>query len=151
MIFQLRKTPKKMEKIDLNSFFPYFSPSFFSLFLFFFSSLLLSLLSRLTLFTLQIGSFHTFFLAFVYSKMTNPFLLFLGGFYSQGRGLKGAASKVFRQLVCKWGGCLGGCSCMKQGEEKKESDGQVGWWEFAWEKKGESDGRGGWLQEVGWL
>ena len=71
--FSTQKDPKKMEKIDLNSIFSYFSPSFFSLFLFFFSSLLLSLLSRLTLFTLQIGSFHTFFLAFVYSKMTNPF------------------------------------------------------------------------------
>ena len=76
----------------------------------------------------------------------NPFFLFLGGFYSQGRSLQGAAS-----MVSKWGGCLGGCSCRKQGEEKGESDGQVGWWEFAWEKKGESDGRGGWLQEVGWL
>ena len=52
---------------------------------------------------------------------TNLFLLFLGGFYSQGRSLQGAAS-----MVSKWGGCLGGCSCRKQGEEKGESDGQVG-------------------------
>ena len=42
------------------------------------------------------------------------------------RGLKGAASRVFWQLICKWGGCLGGCSCRKHGEEKGESDGQVG-------------------------
>ena len=58
--------------------------------------------------------------------LANPFLLFLGGFYSQRKGLQGAASRVFWQLVCKWGGCLGGCSCRKQGEEKEESDGQVG-------------------------
>ena len=90
-------------------------------------------------------SFLSYKTRFLPHPKTNPFLLFLGGFYSQMRGLQGAASRVFWQLVCKWGGCLGGCSCRKQGEEKGESDGQVGWWEFAWEKKGESDGRGGWL------
>ena len=42
------------------------------------------------------------------------------------RGPQRAASRVFRQLVCKWGGCLGGCSCMKQGEERgKWGDGSL--------------------------
>ena len=58
---------------------------------------------------------------FFFLNEPNLFLLFLGGFYSQGRSLQGAAS-----MVSKWGGCLGGCSCRKQGEEKGESDGQVG-------------------------
>ena len=134
-----------MEKIDLNSIFSYFSPSFFSFSLFFFfsfSSLLLSLLSRLTLFTLQIGSFHTFFLALVYSKMTNPFLLFLGGFYSQRRGLKGAASRVFWRLVCKWGRCFGGWFAGNKERKKGKVMGKWGDGSLHGRRKGKVMGEG---------
>ena len=81
---------------------------------------------------------HLFFT----QPMTNPFLLFLGGFYSQRRGLQGAASRVFWQLVCKWGGCLGGCSCRKQGEEKGKVMGKWGDGSLHGRRKGKVMGEG---------
>ena len=61
----------------------------------------------LLLLPLSLLSFLLLLVNLFFLNEPNPFLLFLRGFYSQGRSLQGAASR-------------------KQGEEKGENDGQVG-------------------------
>ena len=86
--------------------------------------------------------------------MTNLFLLFLGGFYSQRRGLQGAASRVFRQLVCKWVGVYGVVHAGNKERKKRKVMGKWGDGSLHGRRKGKVMGEGAevcWLQEVGWL